>query len=53
MTQNATIEIQARPIKNLEATGANHLFIIYKDSQGQKTILRGGLERGARNGDEL
>ena len=45
MTQNATIEIQARPIKGLEATGAHHLFIIYKDSQGQKTILRGGPER--------
>jgi hypothetical protein len=47
----ARIEIRTRDVKGVPYVptqgDAQHLFIIYTDSQGKETILRGGPETGS------
>lgn len=49
----ATIEIFARDVKGFGIFGAQHLFIIFTNDNGQKFIIRGGPENGHEFYDNL
>lgn len=49
----ATIEIFARDVKGFGIFGAQHLFIISTDDNGDKSIIRGGPKHGHELTDDL